>query len=54
MRVGGIAGPSLGVRTAGLAVSGDGSTVWAACEEGIFELKVERKKRMFWPAVEMR
>jgi hypothetical protein len=54
MRVGGIAGPSMGVRTAGLAMSGDGSTVWAACEEGIFELKVERKKRMFWPAVEMR
>jgi hypothetical protein len=54
MRVGGIAGPSMGVRTAGLAMSGDGSTVWAACEEGIFELKIERKKRMFWPAVEMR
>jgi hypothetical protein len=54
MRVGGVAGPSMGVRTAGLAVSGDGSTVWAACEEGIFELKVERRKRMFWPAVEMR
>ena len=47
-------GPSMGVRTAGLAVSGDGGTVWAACEEGIFELKVRRKGRLFWPAVEVR
>lgn len=56
MRVGGgiAGGPSMGVRTAGLAVSGDGGTVWAACEEGIFELRVERKRRLFWPAVEMR
>lgn len=53
MRVGGITGREMGVRTAGLAMSGDGATVWAACEEGIFELKVGRKGRLFWPAVEM-
>lgn len=53
MRVGGITGREMGVRTAGLAMSGDGGTLWAACEEGIFELKVGRKGRLFWPAVEM-
>lgn len=53
MRVGGITGREMGVRTAGLAVSEDGGTVWVACEEGIFELKVGRKGRLFWPAVEM-
>ncbi|KAM0718371.1 hypothetical protein Q7P37_005441 [Cladosporium fusiforme] len=54
MRVGGITGREMGVRTAGLAMSGDGSTLWAACEEGIFEMSVGRKKRLFWPAVEMK
>lgn len=53
MRVGGITGREMGVRTAGLAVSEDGGTVWVACEEGIFELKVGRKGRLFWPAVQM-
>jgi hypothetical protein len=53
MRVGGITGREMGVRTAGLAMSGDGGTLWAACEEGIFEMKVGRKARLFWPAVEM-
>lgn len=46
-------GRDMGVRTAGLAMSADGATVWVACEKGIFELKVGRKKRLFWPAVEM-
>jgi WD40 repeat protein len=53
MRVGGITGREMGVRTAGLAISGDGGTLWAACEEGIFEMKVGRRGRLFWPAVEM-
>jgi WD40 repeat protein len=53
MRVGGITGREMGVRTAGLAISGDGGTIWAACEEGIFEIRVGRKGRLFWAAVEM-
>lgn len=53
MRVGGITGREMGVRTAGLAMSGDGRTLWAACEEGIFEMRVGRRGRLFWPAVEM-
>lgn len=47
-------GREIGVRTAGLAISRDGSTVWAATEEGIFEIKVALKRRLFWPAVEPR
>ena len=42
------------VRTAGLAMSADGRTLWAACEEGIFELKMRVKGRMFWPALDLR
>ncbi len=44
----------VGVKTAGLAMSADGRTLWAACEEGIFEVDVGVKGRMFWPAVEPR
>ncbi|EGP88088.1 uncharacterized protein MYCGRDRAFT_40145, partial [Zymoseptoria tritici IPO323] len=47
-------GREIGVRTAGLAISPDGRVLWAACEEGIFEVKIKVKGRMFWPAVEMR
>jgi hypothetical protein len=47
-------GREIGVRTAGLAMSPDGRILWAACEEGIFEIKIKVKGRMFWPAVEMR
>ncbi|KAK3719262.1 hypothetical protein LTR37_004481 [Vermiconidia calcicola] len=47
-------GREVGVRTAGLAMSADGRTLWAACEEGIFEVRVGLKGRMFWPAVEPR
>lgn len=43
-----------GVRTAGLAMSADGRTLWAACEEGIFEIAVRVKERFFWAAVEVR
>jgi len=53
MRVGGVTGRELGVRTAGLAMSEDGSTIWAACEDGIFEIGVGRKGRLFWPCVEL-
>lgn len=45
---------SLGVMTAGLAMSADGERIWAACEEGIFEVRVNRKGRMFWGSVGMR
>lgn len=44
-------GRDMGVRTAGLAMSRDGSTLWAACEEGIFEFQMNNKGRMFWPAI---
>nr|POF06843.1 uncharacterized protein c4g3.03 [Quercus suber] len=41
-------------RTAGLAMSADGRTLWAACEEGIFRFAINVKSRLFWPSVEMR
>ena len=51
---GGYGGREVGARTAGLAMSADGRTLWAACEEGIFEIRVGVKGRLFWPAVEVR
>lgn len=51
---GGYSGREVGVRTAGLAMSGDGRTLWAACEEGIFEIDVLLKRRLFWAAVDPR
>ena len=51
---GGYSGREIGVRTAGLAMSEDGSTLWAACEEGIFEFEMKRKGRLFWPSVQPR
>ncbi|KAF2485204.1 hypothetical protein BDY17DRAFT_98745 [Neohortaea acidophila] len=51
MRLAHYAGRSVGVRTAGLAMSADGRTLWAACEEGIFEVRLRVKGRMFWPSV---
>ncbi|KAK0284940.1 hypothetical protein LTR35_000276 [Friedmanniomyces endolithicus] len=53
-RGGGVGGSGSGVRTAGLALSADGRTLWAACEEGIFEVPLNLKGRMFWPSVEVR
>lgn len=50
----GYGGREVGVRTAGLAMSGDGQTLWAACEEGIFEVGIKVKGRFFWPAVRAR
>ena len=47
-------GPEIAVRTAGLAISKDGSTVWAATEEGVFEIKLAVKSRMIWPALDLR
>lgn len=44
----------VGVRTAGLAMSPDGRILWAACEDGIFEIEIKVKGRMFWPAIEPR
>jgi hypothetical protein len=51
---GGYSGREVGVRTAGLAMSPDGRMLWCACEEGIFEVEVGVKGRLFWPAVEPR
>jgi hypothetical protein len=45
---------TIGVRTAGLAISHDGRRLWAACEEGIFEIDLQVKLRMMFPAVEMK
>lgn len=45
---------NIGVRTAGLAMSHDGRTLFAACEEGIFEIGINVKSRMAFPAIEMR
>nr|POE88005.1 uncharacterized protein c4g3.03 [Quercus suber] len=42
------------VRTAGLAMSPDGCTLWAACEEGIFQIALNVKGRLFWPSLELR
>ncbi|KXT05595.1 hypothetical protein AC579_10103 [Pseudocercospora musae] len=50
----GYSGREVGVRTAGLAMSPDGRTLWAACEEGIFEIDVRIKGRMFLPSCELR
>lgn len=49
-----VSGREIGVRTAGLAISKDGRTLWAASEDGIFELKLNIKRRMVFPAVELR
>ena len=51
---GGYSGREIGVRTAGLAMSPDGRTLWVACEEGIFEIGVKVKGRLFWGSVEPR
>ena len=51
---GGYSGREIGVRTAGLAMTEDGRTLWAACEEGIFEIPVALKRRMFLGAVDPR
>ena len=45
---------TIGVRTSGLAISHDGRKLWAACEEGIFEIDLQVKLRMMFPAVEMK
>ncbi|KAF2774399.1 hypothetical protein EJ03DRAFT_263579 [Teratosphaeria nubilosa] len=45
---------NVGVRTAGLAMSADGRRLWAACEDGIFEVEVNVKGRMVWGAREAR
>ncbi|KAK5119547.1 hypothetical protein LTR85_007375 [Meristemomyces frigidus] len=50
----GFNGREVGVRTAGLAMSPDGRTLWAACEEGIFEVAINLKGRNFWPSVDLR
>lgn len=50
----GLTGREVGVRTAGLAMSPDGRTLWAASEEGIFEITINLKGRNFWPSVDLR
>jgi hypothetical protein len=46
--------PSLGVRTAGLAMSQDGRTLYCGTEEGIFEFKLNVHVRKGFPAVHPR
>ncbi|PNS21726.1 hypothetical protein CAC42_1580 [Sphaceloma murrayae] len=48
-----LSGMEVGVRTAGLAISRDGRTVWAATEEGVFEIGLRFDSRGQWAAVEM-
>ena len=43
--------PSLGVRTAGLAMSHDGRTLYCGTEEGIFEFKMNLHVRKMFPAI---
>lgn len=45
---------SVGARTAGLAMSPDGRRLWAACEEGIFEIGVNIKGRLGCGSLELR
>ncbi|EMD88109.1 hypothetical protein COCC4DRAFT_175348 [Bipolaris maydis ATCC 48331] len=46
--------PRLGVRTAGLAMSQDGRTLYCGTEEGIFELKMNLHVRKGFPAINPR
>jgi hypothetical protein len=46
--------PGLGLRTAGLAMSGDGRRLWAACDKGIFEFEVNVAGRMGMPGFEVK
>jgi hypothetical protein len=46
--------PSFGLRTAGLAVSGDGRKIWAACDKGVFEYEINIRGRMTMSSIEMR
>jgi hypothetical protein len=43
--------PLHGVRTAGLAMSMDGSKLYAGTEEGIFEFSINLKERRLFPAI---
>lgn len=43
--------PSLGMRTAGLAMSQDGRTLYCGTEEGIFEFKMNLHIRKAFPAI---
>ncbi|KAH3915361.1 hypothetical protein HBH56_073150 [Parastagonospora nodorum] len=46
--------PSQGVRTAGLAMSQDGRTLYCGTEEGIFEFKLNLHARKGFPAIQPR
>lgn len=46
--------PSQGVRTAGLAMSQDGRTLYCGTEEGIFEFKINLHARKLFPAMTAR
>jgi hypothetical protein len=46
--------PSAGVRTAGLAMSPDGRTLYCGTEEGIFEFKMNLHARKVFPAISPR
>ncbi len=46
--------PNQGVRTAGLAMSHDGRTLYCGTEDGIFEFKINLHVRMGFPAIKSR
>ncbi|KAF1925257.1 uncharacterized protein M421DRAFT_424059 [Didymella exigua CBS 183.55] len=46
--------PSYGLRTAGLAISQDGRTLYCGTEEGIFEFKMNVHARKGFPAITLR
>ncbi|KAI9695497.1 MAG: hypothetical protein M1820_008599 [Bogoriella megaspora] len=50
----GRANPEWGVRTAGLAISGDGRKLFVGSEEGVWEIGIDVAGRRFCPAVEVR
>lgn len=46
--------PALGLRTAGLAMSPDGRTLYCGTEEGIFEFRMNLHQRKALPAIKPR
>lgn len=46
--------PALGLRTAGLAMSPDGRTLYCGTEEGIFEFRMDLHQRKGFPAIKPR
>jgi hypothetical protein len=45
---------SAGLLTAGIVVSPDGQTIWAGCQNGIYEFKLNMRNLMNFPSLEVR